>query len=438
MTQPRPDLGDFNLDVFQNEYLPAGGRDVNAIVTVTSGLLAAPQGIPAAAEIIIVDCSGSMNDPADKMAEAKAATAAAIDALRDGTSFAVIAGNEKARAIYPPDASLAVATPQARDAAKQAVRGLQADGGTAIGEWLLLAHQLFTSGGRDAEATPVRHAILLTDGKNQHETPEKLAGAISWCEGAFRCDCRGVGTDWEVAELRKVSTALLGTVDIVADPAGLAADFTSLMHTAMSKQIADVSLRVWTPQHAQIKFLKQVAPDVADLTGRRSASGPQAGDYPAGAWGPGETRDYHLGVEVNPAGVGQEMLAARVSLVSGPGSSPQVLGQGLVRALWTDDEALSTRINPHVAHYTGQAELAEVIQDGLQARKEGDEDTATAKLGRAVTLASQAGNEETARLLAKVVEVHDATGTVRLRKKVADADEMALDTRSTRTVRTKK
>jgi von Willebrand factor type A C-terminal domain len=132
------------------------------------------------------------------------------------------------------------------------------------------------------------------------------------------------------------------------------------------------------------------------------------------------------------------MLAARVSLVPGPGSPPQVLGQGLVRALWTDDEALSTRINPHVAHYTGQAELAQVIQDGLQARKEGDEDTATARLGRAVTLAKQAGNEDAARLLAKVVEVHDTTGTVRLRKKIADADEMALDTRSTRTVRTKK
>src|SRR6201996_4771923 len=181
MTQPRPDLADFTLDVFQNEYLPAEGRDVNAIVTVTSGRLAAPQAIPAAAEIIMVDCSGSMNDPADKMAEAKTATAAAIDALRDGTSFAVIAGNQKARPVFPPDASLAVATPQARDAAKQAVRGLRADGGTAIGQWLLLAHQIFTSGAKgDDGSAPVRHVILLTDGKNQHETPDKLAGAISW------------------------------------------------------------------------------------------------------------------------------------------------------------------------------------------------------------------------------------------------------------------
>ena len=43
----------------------------------------------------------------------------------------------------------------------------------------------------------------------------------------------------------------------------------------------------------------------------------------------------------------------------------------------------------------------------------------------------------TARLLSKVVDVLDeATGTVRL-KKVEAADEMALDTRSTRTVRVK-
>jgi hypothetical protein len=38
-----------------------------------------------------------------------------------------------------------------------------------------------------------------------------------------------------------------------------------------------------------------------------------------------------------------------------------------------------------------------------------------------------------------VVDVVDAaTGTVRLKKSVADADEMALDTRSTKTVRVKK
>jgi hypothetical protein len=44
-----------------------------------------------------------------------------------------------------------------------------------------------------------------------------------------------------------------------------------------------------------------------------------------------------------------------------------------------------------------------------------------------------------ARLLEKVVDVEDlATGTVRLKKTVADLDEMNLDTQSTKTARVSK
>jgi von Willebrand factor type A C-terminal domain/von Willebrand factor type A domain len=428
----------FAVDVDQNQYLPEGGRDVSAIVTVTAaGDATGPAPGPVAsgaAEIVIIDCSGSMEYPHTKIVAARAATAAAVDVIRDGVAFAVVAGTSTAWPVFPVDGTMAIASPASRAAAREAVAGLRANGGTAIGQWLDLTRRIFGT-----HPAALRHAILLTDGKNQHETPDQLAAAIGRCDAVFSCDCRGVGTDWEVSELRTISTALLGTVDIVPDPAGLAADFTAMMANAMGKQVADVALRVWTPQHATVRFVKQVAPAVDDLTDRRAPSGPQAGDYPTGAWGPGESRDYHVGIEVNPAGVGQEMLAARVSLVAGGPSGAQVLGQGLVRAIWTDDEALSTRINPQVAHYTGQAELAEVIQDGLEARKQGDEETATAKLGRAVALAHQSGNEDTARLLAKVVDVVDAeTGTVRLKNKVEDVDEMALDTRSTKTVRVKK
>jgi len=427
---------DFTVEIAQNEYLAEGGEDVNAVVTVTSpdSGLAAPGDHPGSAANINNDSSGSMRSPRTKIQQARAATAAAVDVIRDGVAFAVIAGTDQAQPIFPLDYGLAVADDQSRFLAKQAVAGALPRGGTAIGQWLRLAHSMFLS-----HPAALRHAILLTDGRNEHETPEELGEAIGLCEGVFSCDCRGVGTDWEVGELRRISSALLGTVDIVPDPSGLAADFAAMMETAMGKQVADVSLRVWTPQHAAVRFLKQVAPVVEDLTGRRAQSGPQAGDYPTGAWGTGESRDYHLCVRVTPAGIGQEMLAARVSLVTATASGPEVLGQGLVRAVWTNDEALSTRINGSVAHYTGQAELAQVIQEGLEARKQGDEETATAKLGRAVALAEQSGNDGTAKLLAKVVDVMDAaSGTVRLKKQVDDADEMALDTRSTKTVRTKK
>ena len=432
----------FTVDGDQNEYLPEGGREVSAIVTVASAADAAGLASPGpagaepdgSAEIIIIDCSGSMEYPRTKIAAARAATAAAVDVVRDGVLFSVIAGTNLAFSVFPADGSMARADASSRAAAKQAVAGLRAGGGTAIGQWLDLARQTFAR-----YPARLRHAILLTDGKNQHESSEQLAATISQCEGFFSCDCRGIGTDWEVKELRKISTALLGSVDIVPDPSGLAADFEALMANAMGKQVADVVLQVWTPQHATVKFVKQVAPTVDDLTDRRTPSGPQAGDYPTGAWGPGESRDYHVGVEVTPAGLGDVMLAARVKLLAKSASGTDVLGQGLVRATWTDDEALSTKINPGVAHYTGQAELAAAIQEGLEARKAGDEETATAKLGRAVALAHQSGNEDTAKLLAKVVDVVDVeTGRVRLKKQVEDADEMALDTRSTKTVRARK
>ncbi len=426
----------FTVDVDQNPYLPTGGRDVSAIVTVTadpSGDEPGPAGD--SAEIIIIDRSMSMGMPISKVVQASAATAAAVDVIRDGVWFAIIGGAGNAQRVYPANGMMAVADERTREEAKQAVRKLGLRGGTAMNAWLRLAYQMFQS----CPAT-LRHAILLTDGQNiEWRNRRRLDAAIEQCAGAFRCDCRGVGTDWQVSELRKISTALLGTVDIVPDPAGLAADFREMMRDAMSKRLPDVLLRVWTPQQATVRFVKQVAPAIDDLTARRVQSGPQAGDYPAGAWAPGETRDYHVGIRVNTPDVGQEMLAAQVSLVASSAAGQPVLGQGLVMAERTHDEELSTRINQRVAHYTGQEELADAIQEGLEASKRGDGETATARLGRAVALAHQAGNEDTARLLAKVVDVVDeATGTVRPKKKVEAADEMALDIRSGKTVRAKK
>ncbi|MBP0449888.1 MULTISPECIES: VWA domain-containing protein [unclassified Kitasatospora] len=449
-TLAKPNLPRFDVEIFQNEFLADGAREVNAIVTVTAtgggtsggrplGVSdAGPLGADAqsAAVVIMVDCSGSMDYPSSKMRGAREATAAAIDTVRDGVAFAVVAGTHEAKDVYPGDGTLAVASDATRAQAKESLRRLTAAGGTAMGTWLAKADKLFLTR-RDIA---IRHAILLTDGNNEHENAADLDRAIERASGHFTADCRGVGTDWRVDELRKISSALLGTVDIVAEPSGLADDFRAMMEGAMGKQVADVALRIWTPANAVVKFVKQVAPAVEDLTGRRTEAGPRAGDYPTGSWGD-ESRDYHVCVEVPAAAVGNEMLAARVSLVLPPqtGSTPEVLSQGLVKAVWTDDLASSTRISPQVAHYTGQAELASSIQEGLEAHRAGDVDRATAKLGAAVRIAHATGNDGTFKLLQKVVDVVDPKeGTVRFRKNVSEADSMTLETRSTKTVRVKK
>ena len=419
-------MSTFTTECDQNEYLPLGGSQVNAIVTVTSDGAAGETRQPEAAEIVILDTSGSMGAPRRKLESAREATSVAIDCIRDGVALGIIAGTDTAHAVYPTDGTLMIASELTRSEAKRALRSLKAAGGTAIGSWLTLAGTLFaTVPGRSC------HAILLTDGENQHETDEHLNGVLAELEGRFQCDCRGVGTDWQVSELRRIAWELLGSVDIIARPEDMAADFRSLMQTAMGKATGNVSLRLWTPQGASVAFVRQVAPTVEELTDRAVPVNAQTADYPTATWGR-ESRDYHLCIDVNPGEAGDEMLAGRVSLVEGD----ETRATALVRAVWTDEQQLSTEINGKVAHYTGQVELAACIQEGIAARKQGDLATATFKLGRAVRLANESGHADTMKLLQGVVEVDDvATGTVRLRRDVATVDEMSLDTRSTITVR---
>ncbi|MCR1782593.1 VWA domain-containing protein [Nocardioides carbamazepini] len=425
-------MAEFNAAVYQNEFLPDGGTDVNAIVTITcqGAGTAGQSGAGSAGEIIIVDTSGSMG-PAT-MAAAKEGAQAALAEIVDGTYFAVIAGADRAMLAYPPVSKgpgMVQMDARARHEASSAIDRFVGSGGTAISTWLDLAGQLFAS----VSAVTQRHVLLLTDGENR-ERPGRLDEAINRATGYFQADCRGAGTDWQVAEIRRIAQALLGTVDIIPSPAEMKAQFQEIMRNAMARGVADASLRVWTPQGAEVLFVRQVSPTVEDLTNRRTPVNPLTGDYPTGAWSD-ESRDYHVAVRVPAKAIGQEQLAARVQLALGA----DVVTQGLVKATWSNNSELTTRIDQQVAHYTGQAELAQVIQEGLAAKAAGDEATATTKLGRAVQLAAETGNDEATSKLRKVVDVdNEETGTVRLKRAVEKADEMALDTASTKTTRIRK
>jgi hypothetical protein len=421
----------FSATVFQNEFLVEGATEVNAVITVTSagGEAVAAPAAPEKAVVLIVDTSGSMESPSSKIRAARKAAATACQMLPDGTWFALVAGFDGAACAYPSSGRLVQATTQTRNEAAQVATHLVGNGGTEISKWLDLTRQLF-----QPHPNAIRLAYLLTDGENR-EPEDSFAAAISRATGAFQCDARGVGADWHVRELRMITSALLGEVDIIKDPEEMDDDFRAFLDRAISKEVADVRLKVWTPKGSTVRFLRQVAPTIEDLTDKAQPVDALSREFPTGAWSGDESRDYHLFVDVPAGNVGDEKLAARVSLMVGP----DAVSQGLVRAVWTDDDALSTRINAQVAHYTGQAELAQAIQEGLQARKDGDIDTATVKLGRAVQLAAESGNEGTMRVLKKVVEVEDeATGTVKVKRNVEKLDEMELDTRSTRTVQVRK
>jgi uncharacterized protein YegL len=417
----------FTATVAQNPYLPRGGNLVHAVVSVACSGGPAGAGRPLA-EALLIDCSGSMDG--EKIRHAKAAVALAIDQLRPDSSFCVIAGSDAASVAYP----MTPAGDASKAAAKKVVGRLTAGGGTAMSQWLAAALREFAK-----VPGTIPHALLLTDGKNESETDAALAATVARCEGKFQCDARGVGTDWIPDQLRVITGKLLGTLDIIPQPGDIPADFRRVVGTAMGKSVADVVLRLWTPVGAAVEFCRQVYPEAVDLTGRAAVSptSPQVRDYPTGAWGE-EKRDYHLCVRVAPGHVGQRMLAGRVSLVVSCGGAETKLSEGMMLAVWTDDESQSAVIDPSVAHYTGQAELASAIQEGLKAKAAGDEASATLHLGRAVKIAAKS-HPETMVLLRKVVDVQDERqGTVKLRKGVAKEDEFTLDTRSVKTAKVPK
>jgi von Willebrand factor type A C-terminal domain/von Willebrand factor type A domain len=421
----------FNAEVFQNPYLPQGAREVNAIMTITTS---GDEGVTIVAPSnqrlfgIICDMSGSMGGA--KIIAAKDAIVQIINLLPNDAAFFVVTGSSRAKLLVP----LVNAVPENKMRAISQVKEITANGGTLMSTWLHTALGEFNK-----MPQAICQALLLTDGQNDANDEQDLTRTLDACEGKFQCECRGVGTDWRVGELQKIAAKLLGTTDIIASPDRIADDFQEILTQAMGKTVSDVSLRLWTPVGAKVLFCKQVSPEIVDVTGRSKVVSDRIVDYPTGAWGNHESRDYHFCIQINAGNVGDEMLAGRASLITQTNGQETKITEAKILATWTEDEAKTAKIDRRVAHYTGQAELSQFIQEGLEAKAQGNIDVATVKLGLAVKIAHDSGNEATAKLLRSVVDVEDAAaGTVRIKRTVAKEDEMMLETRSTKTARIQK
>ena len=299
---------------------------------------------------------GSMS--ADRMQRRPPGRRGGDRAARDGVAFAVIAGPAPpSRCTRRPAA--AVSAPQTRAEAKRAIDRLHASGGTAIGAWLHARRGCSPTGtGRHRARDPAHR-------RRERRAGRGLRAALDAVAGRFVCDCRGVGTDWKVAELRKIATAMLGSVDIVAEPADLAADFRAMMAAAMGKTSADVALRVWTPVNARCgsssRSRRRRGPDRhAHRVGHRARR------LPARLVGRGEPRLPRLRRACAPGAAGERDAGrGRVCVVAGDdGARP-----GRVLARVDRGHRAVHPDQPQVAHYTGQAELADAIQEGLAAQE---------------------------------------------------------------------
>ena len=419
----------FKIESFFNPHLSAGADRIDAVLTVT----ATPGGDTAVsarggrAIAFVIDRSGSMQD-GGRIEAAKHAARVCINLLDEAAQFCVIAFNHEPHVLVP----LCPATHQNKERAHREIRRLSADGGTVFSEALLATQEELgkLDGG-------IRYALFLTDGENDAKDRD-LRRAVESCKGKFQCDGRGVGSDWTKADLTFIANTLLGNADIIPSAEHMEDAFREAIGGALAKGVANVRLRLWSPKTVRIATIKQVSPEIVDLGSLKIQKDDKTIEIPTGAWAD-ESRDYHLTLTFAPGEVGEEMLACRPSVVyESEGREQVVPGAAPVVATWTSDATLATRLNPQVAHYTGQQEIADSIKEGLAARERGDVDQATKLLGNAAKIAANSGNEEVTRRLKHVVDIIDAPlGTVRLKTAVSKADELVLDMGGTRTVKRK-
>ena len=289
--------------------------------------------------MLIVDTSGSMEVPGSKI---RAARRAAATAMRDAARrHPVRPGGRhrhgRAAPTRPTAALVAGRRPHPRTRRPQVARRLRAGGGTAISTWLDL-HP------RAARAPPRGHPPGLP--AHRRRQPERDRGRprrrpSPGPTGVFQCDTRGVGADWDVAELRhdRLRPAGRGRHHQAARRDGRRLPGLPRAGPAASRWPTS-ACACGRPRAPPSASSARWPPPSRTSRPRRSPVNALTREYPTGAWSGDESRDYHVCVDVPPAAVGDERLAARISLMVGD----DAVSQGLVRAVWTDDDG---PVHPH-------------------------------------------------------------------------------------------
>ena len=176
-----------------------------------------------------------------------------------------------------------------------------------MGPWLRLA---------SGSSSPARRHFgrdIVTDGENQLDR-QKVRRGDRAVRGhvPLRLPWRGHRLGGERS--REISTALLGTVDIVPDPAGLAADFQEMMRGAMGKNAAGRGA-AGVDTAAGDGAVRQAGRAGHRRPDRRAGPVRRAGRrLPDRRVGAEEGRDSTVGVPVNATSVGAAKITARVGL----------------------------------------------------------------------------------------------------------------------------
>lgn len=405
---------------------------VEALITVTaySTEITAPA-LPTA-EVLIMDRSGSMMRH-NKIHEARRAACAAIDTLPDGALLGIIGGNLVSQRVFPSTGGLAPVDAATRTTAKRQVMSVWPEGGTKIGAWLASANELFAAG---PASGVIRHAVLYSDGKNEHETREELDDALRACADRFTCDVRGLGDDWDYRELLHIAETLGGDARAVIAVADLADDFTGLMRRADRMVVPRAYLRLSPDPRFRVESISQTHPAQVALALSQPCADGTATDVPLGPWEQ-EARCYQLTLRFQPDSlpVADDVRATPVELLAE--TADGVLERRADTALVVRRHEMGGGITARPSWLTqvaNERELTFAIKGCADAWLDGRGADADDELGRAVALATELGDDLRLRLLDSIA-TRQPDGVIRLRADVTRGEILELGIDSTKTGR---
>jgi hypothetical protein len=424
------------LTVGQQKELPAAApagqsaeREMHAVLEIGvrahgAGLTTghAPGSGPALAEVLIVDTSRSMLHPAAKLRAAKDATVAAVRMLPEGTAFAVLSGRFDATVVHPGPgrAAPAVAGPAERDAAERAVRILDADGGTAIGTWLDLARRLLKE-----QPAPVKHVLLLTDGRNEHDhrAAMPLDTALDACEGRFVCDAWGIGDDWDAELLLRITRRLHGRAGAVRSESELTAAYEELVTGLLGTAVPELRIRLTPTPGTVIRQVKQIVPGEQELLATTTGSSARGAEYVTRAWGD-EIRHFQVVLAADPTGRERDedlQLAAVELVVPDVGRPVRLPAPQPILVRWTDNPLDASRRHPGVRRHELYQQAGAAVARAYRAWLRGPDGRAAADrdLARALELA---GELRDTHLLDALRRIEDGPGSGRVRAGLKDVD----------------
>lgn len=237
---------------------------------------------------------------------------AALRALPDRISFAVLGGGPEPVRCYPRGGEEWAVADQDERRRAAFVTGslpLHRDGPRPAGyaAWVARAHALLA--GRPAS---VRHLVLITDGSSA-AGESRLEEQLEACAGEFTCDVFAVGTDWSPDPLLALAERLHGTAEFVDEGLGRAiTDAIGRLRRVHTPRLPiDVTVR---PCVRQVS-LSEKAPRPHRLGGLPQPGRPHRWSFPTYQWEQGR-RDYLLTLVADSGAdpLETELLFALVSI----------------------------------------------------------------------------------------------------------------------------